>query len=97
MLLDLIVNFCILFSFAVLSYWPFQDKVRFRMPFQKIHSYVIGVMAGSTGFILMESSVQITDSILLISSRHYCDFLDLLVDYSSIISGIIIGLSYDDK
>lgn len=94
MLLDLIVNFCILFSFAVLSYWPFQDKVRFRMPFQKIHSYVIGVMAGSTGFILMESSVQITDSIF-IDSRHVIIVISGLIGgpIAPIISGIIIGLS----
>ena len=69
MLFDLIVNFCLLFTFAVLSYWPFQDQGRFQIPFQKVYPYFIGIMAGLTGFILMETSVAITDTIIL-DARH---------------------------
>jgi diguanylate cyclase len=94
MLLELIVNFCILFSFAVLSYWPFQDQVRFRMPFANSHPYVIGIMSGITGFILMESAVPITDSVI-VDSRHVIIVIAGLFGgpIAPIISGVIIGLS----
>lgn len=94
MLFDLIVNFCILFTFAVLSYWPFQDQVRFRIPFQKTHPYFIGVMAGLTGLILMETSVHITDTVIL-DSRHVLIVVSGLIGgpIAPIISGIIIGLT----
>ncbi|MET1013340.1 MAG: diguanylate cyclase [Paenisporosarcina sp.] len=94
MLLELIVNFCILFSFAVLSYWPFQDQVRFRMPFPNSHPYVIGIMAGITGFILMESAVQVTDT-MIVDSRHVIIVIAGLFGgpIAPIISGVIIGLS----
>ena len=94
MLLELIVNFCILFSFAVLSYWPFQDQVRFRMPFPNSHPYMIGIMAGITGFILMESSIQVTDT-MIVDSRHVIIVIAGLFGgpIAPIISGLIIGLS----
>ncbi len=94
MLFGLIVNFCILFTFAVLSYWPFQDQTRFQIPFQKVYPYFIGVMAGLTGFILMETSVSITDTIIL-DARHVLIVISGLLGgpIAPIISGVIIGLS----
>jgi len=94
MLFDLIINFCILFTFAVLSYWPFQDQARFQLPLQKFHPYFIGVMAGFTGFILMETSVHLTDTII-VDSRHVLIVMSGLIGgpIAPIISGVIIGLS----
>lgn len=92
MLFDLIINFCILFTFAVLSYWPFQDQANFQLPFQKFHPYFIGIMAGFTGFILMETSVSISDTIM-VDSRHVLIVMSGLLGgpIAPIISGIIIG------
>jgi len=94
MLFDLIINFCILFTFAVLSYWPFQDQARFQLPFPKFHPYFIGIMAGFTGFILMETSVSISDTIM-VDSRHVLIVMSGLLGgpVAPIISGIIIGFS----
>lgn len=94
MLFELLINFCILFTFAVLSYWPFQDAVRSNFPFPKTHPYLIGFMAGLAGFILMESSVRLSDSILL-DGRHVVVVISGIFGgpIAPIISGLIIGLS----
>lgn len=94
MLFDLLINFCILFTFAVLSYWPFQDSVRAIFPFPKTHPYIIGFMAGLAGFILMQSSVRFSDSIM-VDSRHVVIVISGIFGgpIAPIISGLIIGLS----
>lgn len=94
MLFELIINFCILFTFAVLAYWPFQDQARFQLPFPKFHPSFIGIMAGFTGFILMETSVSITDTIIL-DARHVLIVMSGIIGgpVAPIISGIIIGFS----
>lgn len=94
MLFDLLINFCILFTFAVLSYWPFQDSVRSNLPFKKAHTYFIGVMAGFAGYMLMESSVLVTDSIM-VDARHVIIVIAGIVGgpLAPIISGVIIGLA----
>ena len=94
MLFDLLINFCILFTFAVLSYWPFQDYARSNFPFPKAHPYIIGVMAGFAGYILMESSILVADTII-IDARHV---LVVIVGIfggpiAPIISGLIMGVS----
>jgi len=94
MLFELLMNFCILFTFAVLSYWPFQDSVGSNLPFKKAHTYFIGVMAGFAGYILMESSVHVTDSIM-VDARHVVILIAGIVGgpVAPIISGVIIGLA----
>jgi len=94
MLLDLLINFCILFTFAVLSYWPFQDSVRSSFPFRKAHPYLIGIMAGFAGFMLMESSVHVTDTIM-IDARHVLIVISGIFGgpLAPILSGLIIGIA----
>lgn len=94
MLFDLLLNFCILFTFAVLSYWPFQDTVRSNFPFPKTHPYIIGVMTGLAGFILMESSVIFSDTIM-VDARHVVIVIAGIFGgpIAPIISGVIIGLA----
>jgi diguanylate cyclase len=94
MLFDLLINFCILFTFAVLSYWPFQDTVRSNFPFLKAHPYIIGIMSGLAGFILMESSVNLSDTIML-DARHVVIVIAGILGgpIAPIISGLIIGLA----
>ncbi|MBS4178012.1 diguanylate cyclase [Lederbergia citrea] len=65
MLLGLIINFCILFTFSVLSYWPYQNRVRFRLPFPSLHPWFIGVMAGIGGIILMKTGVFVSDEVFV--------------------------------
>lgn len=94
MLFDLLLNFCILFTFAVLSYWPFQDTVRADFPFLKAHPYIIGVMSGLAGFILMETSVNLSDT-MIVDSRHVVIVISGIFGgpIAPIISGVIIGLA----
>ena len=94
MLFDLLINFCILFTFAVLSYWPFQESARATVPFTKAHPYIVGIMAGFAGFILMEASVQVTDTII-VDARHVIIIIAGMLGgpAAPIISGLIIGLS----
>ena len=65
MFLGLANNFCILFTFTVLSYWPFQDHVRFRLPFSKLHPLAIGLMSGVAGLVLMKASIPIADGVFV--------------------------------
>lgn len=65
MFYQLAVNFCILFTFSVLSYWPFQDRARFRVPFPRFHPILIGVMAGITGLFLLGASVTVADKVIV--------------------------------
>lgn len=94
MLFELLINFCILFTFAVLSYWPFQDVVRSNFPFPKTHPYIIGIIAGLAGFILMESAVNLSDLIIL-DARHVVIVISGIFGgpIAPIISGLIIGVT----
>lgn len=65
MFYQLAINFCILFTFSVLSYWPFQDRVRFRVPLQQFHPYLIGTMAGITGLFLLRAAVPIAEGVIV--------------------------------
>ncbi|HEY4552263.1 MAG TPA: diguanylate cyclase [Bacillaceae bacterium] len=62
---ELAINFCVLFTFTVLSFWPFQKKVRLHVPFPALHPYAIGMMSGIAGVVLMQTSVGITDDIIV--------------------------------
>ena len=94
MLFDLLLNFCILFTFAVLSYWPFQDTVRANFPLPKTHPYIIGVMTGLAGFILMESSVNLSDTIMVDARNAVIVIAGIFGGpIAPIISAVIIGLA----
>lgn len=62
---ELAVNFCILFTFSVLSYWPFQDRSRFSIPFPRLHPLMIGGLAGAAGIFLVEMSISVTPDLVL--------------------------------
>ncbi|AYC28793.1 diguanylate cyclase [Paenisporosarcina cavernae] len=94
MLLDLLINFSILFTFAVLSYWPFQATSRVHIPYPKLHPVLIGILAGITGLILMQTGVRISDS-MFVDSRHVMIVISGILGgpIAPIVSGIIIGIS----
>lgn len=94
MLFDLLINFSILFTFAVLSYWPLNYSKNIQFPFPKSHPFVIGIVAGLVGFVLMESSYQSTDTVI-IDARHVVVLFAGIFGgpIAPIISGVIIGLA----
>lgn len=94
MLLELLINFCILFTFAVLSYWPFQDAARSTYPFPKTHPYIIGIIAGFAGFVLMQTSIQLSDTIK-VDTRHIIIIFAGIFGgpIAPIVTGFIIGLT----
>jgi len=94
MLFELLINFCILFTFAILTYWPFQDSKYVKNPLPKVHPYLIGTMGGLAGFILMELSFHITESILMDSKHVILVIIGIFGGpIAIVISGAIIGIS----
>ncbi|EMR07852.1 putative diguanylate cyclase YcdT [Bhargavaea cecembensis DSE10] len=93
MFYQLAINFCILFTFSVLSYWPFQDRVRFRIPFPRLHPILIGMMAGVTGLFLLGASVTISDGVI-VDARLPVIILSGVFGgpASPLISALIIGI-----
>lgn len=65
MLYQLAVNFCILFTFSVISYWPFQDRGRFRIPYPRLHPALIGLLGGVTGVFLLAASVHLDGGVVV--------------------------------
>ncbi|MET3575745.1 GGDEF domain-containing protein [Bhargavaea ullalensis] len=65
MLYQLAVNFCILFTFSIISYWPFQDRGRFRIPYPKLHPVLIGLTAGVTATFLLAASVRLEGGVFV--------------------------------
>lgn len=94
MLFGLLINFCILFTFAVLSYWPFQNVTKYNFPFPKTLPYIIGILGGLAGFILMETSVELSET-LRVDARHIIIVISGIFGgpIAPVVSGLIIGLS----
>lgn len=92
MFLEMVFNFCILFTFSVLSYWPFQNRVRFHFPFPALHPILIGLISAITGLVLMHTAVKITDSII-VDARIVVIVLSGIFGgpIAPLISGLIIG------
>src|SRR5690606_32608766 len=94
MFYQLAVNFCILFTFSVLSYWPFQDRVRFRIPWRWFHPFLIGIMAGITGLFLLRAAVPMADWVLV--DARLCVFIFSGVfggSLAPLVSSAIIGFA----
>lgn len=92
MFLGMAINFCILFTFSFLSYWPFQNRARFHIPFPALHPYLIGLIGGVTGLILMETAVSITDKVM-VDARLVVIVLSGIFGgpIAPLVSGLIIG------
>lgn len=94
MFYQLAVNFCILFTFSVLSYWPFQDRVRFRIPWRWFHPFLIGIMAGITGLFLLRAAVPIAEGVIV--DARLCVIIISGVfggSFAPLVSSAIIGLA----
>ncbi|MBS4195893.1 GGDEF domain-containing protein [Lederbergia citri] len=92
MFLGMAINFCVLFTFSVLSYWPFQTRVRFHMPFPSLHPFFIALISGITGIVLMGTSITITDAII-VDARMAVIVISGIYGgpIAPLISGLIIG------
>lgn len=65
MLLDIIINFCILFTFAILTYIPFQNKLNLFIPSTKYHPFILGILSGLTGCILMLTAIAVSEHVIV--------------------------------
>ncbi|MCJ8007882.1 diguanylate cyclase domain-containing protein [Lederbergia wuyishanensis] len=94
MFLEMAINFCILFTFSVLSYWPFQNRVRFHFPFPSIHPFLIGLISGITGLVLMGTGVTIADKVI-VDGRSAVIVISGIFGgpIAPLISGLIIGVA----
>ena len=92
MFLEMAINFCILFTFSVLSYWPFQSRVRFHFPFPALHPLLIGLISAVAGLVLMHTAIAVTDSII-VDARIVVIVLSGIFGgpIAPLVSGLIIG------
>lgn len=93
MLLGFIINFCILFTFAILTYIPFQNKLNVFIPSPKYHPFLLGLLSGLTGCVLMLTSVRISEHVIVDGRMAVISLSGVLGGpLATILSGIIIGL-----
>lgn len=92
MLLKFIVNFCILFTFAILMYMPFQNKLTIFSSNPRFSPLIIGCLSGLTGCILIFQTIVISDYVI-VDGRLAVIILSGILGgpLAPIVSGIIIG------
>ncbi|SDN25684.1 diguanylate cyclase [Psychrobacillus sp. OK028] len=93
MLIDFIINFCILFTFAILTYIPFQNRLKVYIPSSKYTPYILGILSGFTGCLLMLTAVSISDFVIMDGRMAVIALSGVLGGpVATIISGTIIGV-----
>lgn len=93
LLIDFIINFCILFTFAILTYIPFQNKLNVYIPSSKYTPFILGLLSGLTGCLLMLTAINITDFVIMDGRMAVIALSGVLGGpFAPIISGIIIGV-----
>lgn len=93
MLLDFIVNFCILFTFAILTYIPFQNKLNLFIPSVRYHPFLLGILGGFTGCLLMLKSVNVSPEVIVDGRLAVISLTGLLGGpFATLISATIIGI-----
>ncbi|QUG40452.1 diguanylate cyclase [Psychrobacillus sp. INOP01] len=93
MLIDFIINFCILFTFAILTYIPFQNRLNVYIPSSKYNPYILGLLSGLTGCLLMLTAINISDFVIMDGRLAVIVLSGVLGGpFATIISGTIIGL-----
>jgi len=93
LLIDFIINFCILFTFAILTYIPFQNRLNLYIPSSRFHPFILGILSGLTGCLLMLTSVSISDVFIMDARMAVIALSGVLGGpLAPIISGTIIGV-----
>jgi diguanylate cyclase len=92
-LIDFVINFCILFTFAILTYIPFQNKLNVYIPSYNYARFILGILSGFTGCLLMLTSVSISDFFIVDGRMAVIALSGVLGGpFAPIISGTIIGI-----
>lgn len=92
-LIDVIINFCILFTFAILIYIPFQNRLNIYIPSSKYTPFILGILSGFTGCLLMLTSINISDVVIMDGRMAVIALSGVLGGpFATIISGTIIGV-----
>ena len=92
-IIDFIINFCILFTFAILTYIPFQNKLNVYIPSSKYNPFILGLLSGFTGCLLMLTSVSISDVVIMDGRMAVIALSGVFGGpLTTIISGVIIGV-----
>ena len=91
--MTLLLTFVFLFTFAILIYIPFQNKLNVYIPSSKFNPFYIGLLSGFTGCLLMLTAINISD-VVIIDGRMAVIALSGVLGgpFAPIISGIIIGV-----
>ncbi|WP_277586908.1 diguanylate cyclase [Psychrobacillus antarcticus] len=93
MLIDFIINFCILFTFAILIYIPFQNRLNVYIPSTRYNPIIVGILSGLTGCLLMLTSINISDLVILDGRMAVIALSGVLGGpLAPILSGTIIGV-----
>ncbi|MGE7622132.1 diguanylate cyclase [Viridibacillus sp. NPDC096237] len=102
MLLELVINFSILFTFVIFSYWLYESLQPYQASFSELQPWIVGLVAGLTGLLLMGTAVHYQNNI--ISDGRFVSILlsgliggPIAIAISSLIIGIfriyVFGLS----
>ncbi|MEK4762039.1 diguanylate cyclase [Viridibacillus sp. FSL E2-0187] len=102
MLLELVINFSILFTFVIFSYWLYESLEPYQDSFIELQPWIVGLVAGLTGLLLMGTAVHYQNDI--ISDSRFISILlsgllggPIAIALSSLIIGVfriyVFGLS----
>jgi len=93
MVLDLFVNFCILFTFALVMFWFTRLQKQSKVPLLlKRPGYSIGVLAGIFGIVLMLKSIHVGPTIIIDGRMALLALSGLFGGpIAPVISGIMMG------
>ena len=93
MFINLLVDFCLLFTFTVLIYWPFIHHVTPTMPVFKYKPYIVGVCFGVVGILFIISSLYFSENIMTNARIIPLLFSGLLGGpVALLLSGAIMGI-----
>lgn len=95
MVLDLFVNFCILFTFAMLLFWVARQQNQTKFPLlRKFPGYSIGLLSGVFGMVLMLKSIHVGDAIIIDGRMAVLALSGLFGGpVAPIIAGTIMGMA----
>lgn len=93
MLHNSFLNFCVLFTFAILIYVPFQNKLNIFTFHPRFTPFIIGALSGVTGCLLIMQTIIISNNTVVDGRLAVIVFSGILGGpIAPILSSIIIGV-----
>lgn len=93
MLQNSFINFCVLFTFAILLYVPFQNKLNIFTLHPRFNPFIIGALSGLTGCLLIMQTIIISNSTVIDGRLAVIIFSGIFGGpIAPILSSIIIGV-----